>query len=124
MRYAIIPAREGSKRIKNKNVKLFNGKPIIGHVIKKLLKFKIFDKIIVSTDSKKIANIAKKYGAEVPFIRSKGLANDFVATKEVILDAINKLELDKVYERFLKIADKQKEVSDEELPKIIESSKL
>ena len=94
MIYAIIPAREGSKRIKKKNIKLFNGKPIIGHVIQKLLKNKIFDKIIVSTDSKKIANIAKKYGAEVPFIRSKGLANDFVATKEVILDAVNKLELD------------------------------
>ena len=68
---AIIPARSGSKRIPNKNIKLFRGIPIITRVIKKLSKSKIFDLIIVSTDSTKIAKIAKKNGAHVPFLRPK-----------------------------------------------------
>ena len=67
----IIPARGGSKRIKNKNIKNFFGKPLIYYSIKAAIKSNIFDKIIVSTDSKKIASIVKKYGAEVPFLRSK-----------------------------------------------------
>tara|TARA_B100000989_G_C19533104_1_gene471540 strand:- start:6901 stop:7584 length:684 start_codon:yes stop_codon:yes gene_type:complete len=90
---AIIPARSGSKRIKNKNIKIFNGKPIIGHVIENLKKINLFDRIIVSTDSERIAKISKKYGAETPFLRSKKLSNDYVATKEVIRDTIKKLKL-------------------------------
>ena len=69
----IIPARKGSKRIKNKNIINFFGKPLIYYSIKAALKSKIFSKIIVSTDCKKIANISKKYGAEVPFLRNKKL---------------------------------------------------
>jgi pseudaminic acid cytidylyltransferase len=88
---AIIPARSGSKRIKNKNVKLFFGYPIIYYSIKAALKSKCFEKIFVSTDSKKIANISKKYGAEVPFIRSKKLSGDNVTTVSVIKDLIKKL---------------------------------
>ena len=61
----LIPARSGSKRIKNKNIKHFAGKPLIGHVIKIAKKSNIFSRIIVSTDSKKIAKIAKYYGAEI-----------------------------------------------------------
>ena len=61
----IIPARKGSKRIKNKNIKLFAGKPLISYIIQIAKKSKLFSRIIVSTDSKKIANIAKKNGAEV-----------------------------------------------------------
>ena len=61
----IIPARKGSKRIKNKNIKLFAGKPLISYVIGIAKKSKLFSKIIVSTDSEKIANIAKNNGAEV-----------------------------------------------------------
>ena len=67
MKIAIIPARSGSKRIPKKNIKLFMGVPIISRTIKQLIKTKIFDLIIVSTDSNKIANIARNSGAEVPF---------------------------------------------------------
>ena len=92
MNIAIIPARSGSKRIKNKNIKIFNGKPIIYWSIKSLLDSKIFDKIIVSTDSKKIAKIAIKYGAETPFLRPKKYSTDHSTTREVIEHAINFLE--------------------------------
>ena len=66
---AIIPARGGSKRIKNKNIKIFFGKPMIAWTIIAALKSKIFNRVVVSTDDIKIAKIAKKYGAEVPFLR-------------------------------------------------------
>ena len=88
MNVAIIPARSGSKRIKNKNIKLFFGKPIITYVIKLLIKSKIFDKIIVSTDSNKIAKICAKSGAKILFKRPKSLAGDNITTKEVVKHAI------------------------------------
>ena len=88
MNVAIIPARSGSKRIKNKNIKLFFGKPIITYVIKLLIKSKIFDKIIVSTDSDKIAKICAKSGAEILFKRPKSLAGDYISTKDVVKHAI------------------------------------
>ncbi len=68
---AIIPARGGSKRIKNKNIKIFLGKPMIAWTIISAKKSGIFDRILVSTESKKIAQVAKKYGAEVPFLRNQ-----------------------------------------------------
>ena len=74
---AIILARQNSKRIPGKNYKKFNGKPIISITINKLKESKIFDRIIVSTDGSKIAKIAKRSGAEVPFIRPKSLAGQF-----------------------------------------------
>ena len=86
---AIIPARGGSKRIPNKNIKNFCGKPIISYSIQAAIKTVLFDKIVVSTDSHEIAEIAVKYGAEVPFIRPKELADDFVGTDEVIIHALN-----------------------------------
>ena len=64
---ALIPARSGSERIKNKNIYNLNNKPLIAYSINSALKSKIFDRIIVSTDSLRYAKIAKKYGAEVPF---------------------------------------------------------
>ena len=64
---AIIPARGGSKRIKNKNIKSFNKRPIIYWSIKTAINSKIFNKVIVSTDNLKIKKIAQKFGAEVPF---------------------------------------------------------
>ena len=76
MNIAIIPARKGSKRIKNKNIRKFRGKPIIAYSIELAVRAKIFDKIIVSTDCEKIAEISKFYGASVPFIRSSKLADD------------------------------------------------
>ena len=67
MNIAIIPARAGSKRIKNKNLKEFYGKPIIAWSIEEAIKSKCFDEVVVSTDSPSIAEVAIKYGAKVPF---------------------------------------------------------
>ncbi|MDY6950744.1 MAG: pseudaminic acid cytidylyltransferase [Thermodesulfobacteriota bacterium] len=85
---AIIPARGGSKRIPGKNIKLFAGKAIISYSIKAAQDSDLFDRIIVSTDSVKIAKVAKAYGAEVPFIRPAELADDFTGTGAVVLHAL------------------------------------
>ena len=89
---AIIPARGGSKRIPRKNIKLFHGKPLIAYSIEAALKSELFDKVIVTTDDEEIASIAKKYGAEVPFIRPKELSDDFTNTKDVIDHALSYFE--------------------------------
>ena len=81
---AIIPAKGNSKRISGKNYKKFDGKPIIAYTIEKLKKSGIFDRIIVSTDSKKIASISKDYGAEVPFKRPKLLSDHHTSGAPVI----------------------------------------
>ena len=70
-RIAIIPARAGSKRIKNKNIKLFDKKPMISYPIRELINSKIFDKVFVSTESKLIKKISEKYGAKVDFLDQK-----------------------------------------------------
>ena len=101
MTICIIPARSGSKRIKNKNIKLFNGKPIISYAIKFAKSTGLFKKIVVSTDSYKISKIAKKYGAEVPFLRSKRLANDFAPTKDVIIDCIKRISSENTKYHFI-----------------------
>ena len=75
----VICARKNSNEIKNKNLKKINGLPLISWSIKQALNSKIFYKVYVSTDSKKIAYISKKYGAEVPFLRSKKLSNDKIS---------------------------------------------
>ena len=90
MNLAIIPARGGSKRLKRKNIKIFAGIPMIGHAIKTAFECMLFDKILVSTDDNEIATIAKSFGAEVPFMRSKKLASDHTPTVPVIKDAIQK----------------------------------
>ena len=89
---AIIPARGGSKRIPKKNIKEFFGKPIISYSIKAAFDSKLFDKVIVSTDCDEIAQVAIKYGAEVPFIRPKELSGDFLGTHEVVGHALTWLE--------------------------------
>jgi N-acylneuraminate cytidylyltransferase len=89
---AIIPARGGSKRIPRKNIKEFYGKPLIAYSIQAALDSKLFDKVIVSTDDEEIANIAKKYGAEVPFIRPKELSDDFTGTGDVVNHALEWLK--------------------------------
>ena len=81
---AIIPAKEHSSRIPKKNYKNFFGKPMIHWSIENAIKSKIFDKIIVLTDSKKIESIAKKSGAEVPFLRPKKLNHDSVGIQDII----------------------------------------
>ena len=92
MTICIIPARSGSKRIKNKNITKINGIPIIAKTIKIAKQSKLFKRIIVSTDSSKIAKIAKTYGAEVPFLRSKYLSNDHAPIIKVMIDAIDKIK--------------------------------
>jgi len=92
MKIAIIPARGGSKRIPKKNIREFNSKPIIGWSIQAALESGCFDRVIVSTDSKEIANTAKLFGAEVPFLRDKNLSDDHTPTLPVISDAISRLE--------------------------------
>ena len=100
MTICIIPARSGSKSIKNKNIKKINNQHLIGIVIKIAKKSGIFKRIIVSTDSKKIAKIAKKYGAEVPFLRSKKLSDDYTPTYKVLTDCIKKLKSQNVSYHF------------------------
>jgi pseudaminic acid cytidylyltransferase len=91
MKIAVIPARSGSKRIPGKNTKLFYGKPILSWPIAAALKTGMFDKVIVSTDCQKIAEIAVAAGASVPFLRPAELAGDFVATVPVVQHAIAEL---------------------------------
>lgn len=97
----IIPARKNSKRIKNKNLLNFGGKPLIAHSITEALKSKIFSRVVVTTDSKQIAKIAIKYGAEVPFIRSKKLSNDTAGIKAVTCDCIKRLKSQNVKYHFI-----------------------
>ena len=92
---AIIPARGGSKRIPRKNIKNFLGKPIIGYAIEAAINSKLFDRIIVSTEDQEIANIAKSFGAEVPFLRSTENSSDFATTAAVIEEVIDQLETNK-----------------------------
>ncbi len=92
MNLAIIPARSGSTRLKNKNILNFHGKPMIAWTIEAAKKSNIFDYILVSTDSKKISTISKKYGAKVPFLRDKKLSDNFTSVHDVSYDAILKLE--------------------------------
>jgi pseudaminic acid cytidylyltransferase len=88
MKLAVIPARGGSKRIPRKNVKLFGGKPMIAWSIEAAQHTKLFDRIVVSTDDKEIASIARKYGADVPFVRPAKLSDDHTGTAPVIAHAI------------------------------------
>ena len=88
----IIPARSGSKGLKDKNIKELNGKPLIAYTIEAAKESKIFDEIIVSTDSEKYAEIAKKYGANVPFLRSRENAGDKAGSWDVAREVISKLD--------------------------------
>tara|TARA_B110000116_G_scaffold254078_1_gene251308 strand:- start:1655 stop:2344 length:690 start_codon:yes stop_codon:yes gene_type:complete len=85
---AIIPARGGSKRILKKSIKKFLGTPIIAYSIKAALESNLFDEIIVSTDDKEISDIAKKYGAKVPFFRSSKNSDDFATTFDVLKEVL------------------------------------
>lgn len=85
---AIIPARGGSKRIPRKNIKLFCGKPIVAYSIEAVLRTKLFDEVMVSTDDLEIAEVAKKYGASVPFLRSAETANDYAILKDVLNEVL------------------------------------
>ncbi len=85
---AIITARGGSKRIPKKNIRDFCGKPIICYAIEAALKSGMYDTVMVSTDSEEIADIAKKNGAEVPFMRSEKASDDYATTADVLLEVL------------------------------------
>ena len=85
----IIPARGGSKRIPRKNIKDFLGKPIIAYSIETALESGLFDEVMVSTDDHEIAEIAEKYGAGVPFLRSTENADDFATTADVLMEVLD-----------------------------------
>ena len=91
-RLAMITARGGSKRIPRKNVKEFCGKPILFYSIEAALQSGVFDEVMVSTDDMEIAELAKKAGASVPFMRSEATANDYASTDEVIMEVIQEYE--------------------------------
>ena len=88
---AIIPARSGSKRIKEKNIVILKGKPIISYTIKVAKKCNYIDKVVVSTDSRKILKISKKYGVDTPFLREKAF-DDKASVHEATLAAVNQSE--------------------------------
>lgn len=89
---AIITARGGSKRIPRKNIKDFYGKPIISYSITAALDSGIFDEVMVSTDDKEIADIARRCGANVPFLRSEKASTDTASTKDVLLEVLGEYE--------------------------------
>ena len=87
----IIPARGGSKRIPGKNIKDFLGKPLIAYSIEAALNSKVFSEVIVSTDDEMIANVAREFGASVPFFREASLSDDYATSTDVIKDAIRRV---------------------------------
>ena len=89
---AVITARGGSKRIPRKNIKDFLGKPIMAYSIEAAISSGIFDEVMVSTDDEEIAEIARKYGAKVPFFRSEATSGDFATTNDVLLEVIDEYE--------------------------------
>lgn len=91
---AIIPARSGSKGLKDKNIKLLNGKPLMAYTIEAAMNSNLFDEIYVSTDSEIYADIAVKYGAHVPFLRSRELATDTASSWDVVKEAIHYYKLE------------------------------
>jgi N-acylneuraminate cytidylyltransferase len=88
MKIAVIPARGGSKRIPRKNIRNFLGKPIIAYSIQVAIDCGLFDRVIVSTEDEEIAAVARRYGAETPFLRPKGLSDDYTGTNAVVRHAI------------------------------------
>ena len=85
---AVITARGGSKRIPKKNIKNFCGKPIIAYPIEAAVKSKLFDEVMVSTDDLEIAETAKKYGANIPFMRSEKNSDDYATTADVLKEVL------------------------------------
>lgn len=92
MNIAIIPARGGSKRIPRKNIRLFNGRPLISYSIAAAQASGCFARIIVSTEDPEIAEVARDYGAETPFLRPADLADDYIGTGAVVNHAVRWLQ--------------------------------
>ncbi|MDP3999604.1 MAG: acylneuraminate cytidylyltransferase family protein [bacterium] len=94
---AVIPARAGSKRIPNKNIRNFLGKPLIAYTIQQTLKVPFVDRALVDTDSPKIAAIARRYGAEAPFLRPANLATDTASANDALLHLLSRLKNEENY---------------------------
>lgn len=98
----IITARSGSKGVKDKNIKVLNGKELIAYTIEAAISSKCFDTVMVSTDSDKYKEVSLKYGAEVPFLRSKRAATDEASTKDVVIEVLNNYKKrGEMYDRFM-----------------------
>ncbi len=93
MKIVIIPARGGSKRITRKNIRLFHGKPILAYPIEAAVEAKCIERVIVSTEDPEIAEIARSFGAETPFLRSNQAADDHSTLHDVAVEVINNLQL-------------------------------
>jgi CMP-N,N'-diacetyllegionaminic acid synthase len=89
---AIITARSGSKGLKDKNIKILNDKPLLAYTVEAAIKSGLFDEIMVSTDSEKYADIARQWGANVPFLRSEELSNDTASSWDVLKEVLEKLK--------------------------------
>lgn len=89
---AIIPARSGSKGLKDKNIKLLNGKPLIWYSVKAAIDSDCFDEVMVSTDSEKYAEIAKECGATVPFLRSEQQSSDTASSWDVVKEVVENFQ--------------------------------
>jgi N-acylneuraminate cytidylyltransferase len=89
---AVIPARGGSKRVPKKNIKQMMGKPLIAYTIEAARQCNLFERIVVSTDSQEIADVACRYGAEIPFLRDLALADDFTPVSAATVDMVVRLD--------------------------------
>lgn len=94
----IIPARGGSKSVPKKNIKKLAGKPLLAWIIEEAKKSKYIDRVIISTDDKEIADIARQYGAEVPFMRPAEISQDLSTDIEFLTHAVDFLKDNKNYE--------------------------
>jgi CMP-N-acetylneuraminic acid synthetase len=89
---AVIPARGGSKRIPGKNVRCLEGKPLLAYTVEAALQSELFERVIVSTDSQDIADVARGCGADVPFLRDVGLSDDFVPVSAATVDVLERVD--------------------------------
>lgn len=85
---AVIPARSGSKGIRDKNIKLLNGKPLMAYSIEAAIASQMFETVHVSTDSERYAEVAQEYGAEVPFLRSAEMSSDTASSWDAVLEVL------------------------------------
>ena len=90
--FAVIPARSGSKRIPGKNLRSLFGKPIIAYTIEAAIQSDLFECVVVSTDSQEIADVALRFGAEVPFLRDVSLSDDYTPVSDATIDALKRLD--------------------------------
>lgn len=99
---AIIPARSGSKGLKDKNIKDLCGKPLIAYTIEAAINSKMFDIVMVSTDSEKYAEISRKYGAEIPFLRSSATSSDTASSWDVVREVLERYkDLGQVFDNIM-----------------------